>query len=144
MYARTEDLRRDLFQDMVVQLWRAWPTFRRESKVSTWMYRIALNVAISSLRRPVLETEALTEHQNQIPVEEKEAPDAVAHLYAALDGLSAVEKSFALLMLEDYAYEEIAEITGLKAGHVRVKIFRIREKLKTILQQQYTIRYEKR
>lgn len=144
MYARTEEGRRDLFQDIVVQMWRAWPRFRQESKVSTWMYRISLNVAISGLRRPELPTETLTEAQHHLPGTEKELPDEVLRLYAALEGLSKSEKSLALLFLDDYSYEEMAQITGLGADHLRVKLFRIREKLRTILQQQNTIRHEKR
>lgn len=138
LYARTEDTRRDLFQDIVAQMWRAWPNFRNGSKVSTWMYRIALNVAISGLRRRVLPTEALTEAEHRLPASEPERSDEIARLYAALEALSPVEKSFALLLLDDYSYEEMAEITGLGTDHLRVKMFRIREKLKTILQKQHT------
>lgn len=137
MYARTEDARRDLFQDIAAQMWRAWPNFRRDSKVTTWMYRIALNVAISGLRKPVLPTEVLTDEQHRLPATEPEMPEAVVRLYAALDGLTKVEKSFALLLLDDYSYEEMAQITGLTTEHLRVKMFRIREKLRTILQQQH-------
>lgn len=139
MYARTEEARRDLFQDIVVQMWRAWPHFRQGSKVSTWMYRIALNVAISGLRRSALLTETLTEAQNHIPAAETGLSGPAVSLYAALDGLSKVERSFALLLLEDHSYEEMAEITGLSAGHLRVKMFRIREKLRTIIQQHDTL-----
>lgn len=137
MYARTEDARRDLFQDIVVQMWRAWPNFRQGSKVSTWMYRIALNVAISGLRRRQTPTEALTETQYRLPVAEPEDSERVARLYAALDALSPVEKSFALLLLDDYTYEEMADITGLTTDHLRVKMFRIREKLKILIQEQH-------
>lgn len=137
MYARSEEARRDLFQDIAAQMWRAWPNFRRDSKVTTWMYRIALNVAISGLRKPVLPTETLTEAQHHLPASETEHPETVARLYAALDGLTKVEKSFALLLLDDYSYEEMAQITGLTTDHLRVKMFRIREKLRTILQQQH-------
>ena len=137
MYARTEEARRDLFQDIAAQMWKAWPNFRRDSKVSTWMYRIALNVAISGLRRPVLPTETLTEEQHSLPAAETETSDAVARLYAALDSLSRVEKSCALLLLDDYSYEEMAQITGLTTDHLRVKMFRVREKLRALLHQQH-------
>ncbi len=137
MYARTEEARRDLFQDIAVQMWRAWPNFRQGSKVSTWMYRIALNVAISGLRRNVLPTESLTAAQYQMPAGDTEPSELVAHLYAALDALSPVEKSFTLLLLDEYSYEEMAEITGLRPDHLRVKMFRIREKLRTIIQKQH-------
>lgn len=137
MYARTDEARRDLFQDIVAQMWRAWPNFRHGSKVSTWMYRIALNVAISGLRKSTLPTETLTEEQYRLPQTESETPDEVARLYAALDGLNKVEKSFAILFLDDYSYEEMAQVTGLTTDHLRVKMFRIREKLRTLIQQQH-------
>lgn len=139
MYARTEDARRDLFQDIAAQMWRAWPNFRQDSKVTTWMYRIALNVAISGLRKPVLHVQTLTEEQHRLPAVEPDMPEAVARLYAALDGLTRVEKSFALLLLDDYSYEEMAQITGLTPEHLRVKMFRIREKLRVLLKQHDTL-----
>ena len=139
MYARTEEARRDLFQDIVAQMWRAWPNFRHGSKISTWMYRIALNVAISGLRRPSLPTEPLAEAQHGLPAAETETSDQAVRLYAALDGLSKVEKSLVLLLLDDYSYEEMAQITGLGTDHLRVKMFRIREKLRTLIQQHDTL-----
>lgn len=122
-----------------MQLWRAWPNFRRGSKPSTWMYRIALNVAISGLRRQRVPTETLSEAQHHLPAPEAGPPDDVTRLYAALDNLSPVEKSLALLMLEDHSYEEMAQITGLTTDHLRVKTHRIREKLRTLIQRQTTL-----
>ncbi len=135
MYARTGEAQRDLFQDIAAQMWKAWPNFRRDSKVSTWMYRIALNVAISGLRRQILPTETLSEEQYRLPAIETEMPEPIARLYVALDGLTKVEKSLALLLLDDYSYDEMAQITGLSTDHLRVKMFRIREKLRTLIQQ---------
>ena len=134
MYARTGEEQRDLFQDIVLQLWQSWPSFRHDSKVSTWMYRVALNVAISRLRRRSVPTTEWSEARHEMP--EPEPSDATGRLYAALDKLSKVEKSLALLLLEDYSYEEITEITGLKAAHLRVKAHRLREKLRHLIQQQ--------
>lgn len=139
MYARTEETQRDLFQDIVAQMWKAWPNFRGNSKVSTWMYRIALNVAVSGLRRSVIRTEALSEEQYRLPATETEIPEQIARLYAALDDLTKIEKSFVLLLLDDYSYDEMAQITGLTTDHLRVKMFRIREKLRTRIQQYNTI-----
>ncbi|MEZ4966668.1 MAG: sigma-70 family RNA polymerase sigma factor [Saprospiraceae bacterium] len=133
MYARSEEARRDLFQDIVVQMWRAWPQFRQESKASTWMYRIALNVAVSGLRRSAPPTEAITEAQHRFPDAGPAHSGAVERLYAALEGLNKVEKSCVLLLLDDYSYEEMAAITGLDAGHLRVKMFRIRKKLQSLI-----------
>lgn len=139
LYAQSAEERRDLFQDITMQLWRAWPNFRRGSKPSTWMYRIALNVAISGLRRQRVPTETLSEAQHHLPAPEAGPPDDVTRLYAALDNLSPVEKSLALLMLEDHSYEEMAQITGLTTDHLRVKTHRIREKLRTLIQRQTTL-----
>ncbi len=133
VYTRTAEEHNDLFQDIVVQLWRAWPAFQAGSKVSTWAYRIALNVAISGLRRGRIATEILTDQQYQIP---ENLPEQNAHadrLYQALHHLSAVEKPLVLLLLEDYSYEEIAHITGLNINHLRVKMHRVREKLRLLL-----------
>lgn len=137
IYAHTTEARRDLFQDIVVQLWRAWPSFQHKCKISTWMYRIALNVAISGLRRRVLSTDDLTDHVYQIPdYSQPEVSNEVHRLYAALEQLSPVEKSLALLMLEDHSYDEMAQITGLTAAHLRVKTHRLRDKLRSLIQQQ--------
>ncbi len=138
LYAPAQEQRRDLFQEMVLQLWRAWPGFRREAKVSTWMYQIALNTAISTLRkeqrsiRPSVWTDTLS----QVPERTDESPyqEDVPRLYQAIMQLNDVEKAIALLYLEDLSYEEIAAITGLTVGTARVKMNRIREKLRNMLQ----------
>lgn len=134
MYARSEEARRDLFQDIAAQMWRAWPAFRHDCKVSTWMYRIALNVAIAGRRKKELTIIELTEAQHLVPAGDPGISDAQVRLYDALERLSLSEKSLALLYLEDHSYEEMAQITGLNADNLRVRMFRIREKLKMILQ----------
>ncbi len=138
LYAPQGEERRDLFQDMVAQLWRAWPGFRQEAKVTTWMYQIALNTAISMLRRvkrrPVQVgwNEALA----QLPQPDPANPYAeeMPRLYQAIARLNDVEKAIALLYLDDLAYEEIAAIAGITVGNARVKMNRIREKLRVMLQ----------
>ena len=100
----------DLYQDVVLNLWRAYPKFRRECKVSTWIYRIALNTCISFIRK---ETQAM-----------------LKQLYRMINRLGPLEKSIILLYLEEKSYEEIAEITGLTVTNVATKISRIKDKLR--------------
>ena len=139
LYCQDADDRQDLFQEIVLQLWRAWPRYVPQpgAKLSTWLYRIALNVAISNLRqrtrRPVpcaLDAEALA--VVQAPDAGPDADDCVA-LYRAIGRLSEVDKAFILLYLEDRPYDEMADILGITQNNVRVKMHRVQEKLRTLL-----------
>jgi len=137
IYCDTDDDRSDLFQEIVAQLWKSFPTFREESKVSTWMYRVALNTAITtfkkSKRRP--DQNLLTYENFQIIDEayDTETEDKIKQLHKAVNHLTGIEKSIVLLFLEDKKYEEIAEITGITQNYVRVKMNRIKKKLKKLM-----------
>ncbi|WP_319499655.1 sigma-70 family RNA polymerase sigma factor [uncultured Draconibacterium sp.] len=137
IYCDTEDDRSDLFQEIVVQLWKSYPNFRRESKVSTWMYRVALNTAITtfkkSKRRP--DQSSLTYENFQIEEEkyDTETEENIKVLHKAIQQLTGIEKSIVLLYLENKKYEEIAEITGITQNYVRVKMNRIKKKLKKLM-----------
>ena len=137
IYCDTEDDRNDLFQEIVVQLWRSYPTFRKESKVSTWMYRVALNTAITSFkkskRRP--DQNRLTYENFQIEDEayDTETEERIRSLHKAVNHLTGIEKSIVLLYLENKKYEDIAEITGITQNYVRVKMNRIKKKLKKLM-----------
>lgn len=131
IYCHNTIEREDLFQEMVLQLWKAFPSFRSEAKITTWMYRIALNTAISGLRKKRINTTELDNILYQ--VEDKSEPsteDDLQQLYKAINLLTDIEKSIILLYLEDKPYEEIADITGITANYVAVKMSRIKEKLK--------------
>jgi len=137
MYCDYEEDRNDLFQEVVAQLWKSYPSFRRESKVSTWMYRVALNTAITSFkknkRRP--DQSRLT-YENIEMVDEKydtTTDENIKQLHRAVARLTGVEKSIILLYLENKKYEEIAEITGITQNYVRVKMNRIKKKLKKLM-----------
>ena len=124
----------DLFQEIVYQLWKAYPGFKGESKVSSWIYRIALNTAIAIYRKPKVSIdyyEKFPEYShpsNAKPVSENEE-----RLFWALRKLNDSEKAVISLSLEDYNYKEIAEITGLSESNVGVRLNRIKNKLKKIL-----------
>lgn len=138
VYCDDQDDRDDLFQEIVAQLWKSFPSFRKESKFSTWMYRVALNTAITSFkktkRRP--DQSRLTYENFQIKDEnyDTETEDNIKLLHRAVAQLTGVEKSIILLFLEEKKYEEIAEITGITQNYVRVKMNRIKKKLKKFME----------
>ncbi|HKL32006.1 MAG TPA: sigma-70 family RNA polymerase sigma factor [Tangfeifania sp.] len=137
LYCDSQEDRSDLFQEIVAQLWKSFPSFRRESKVTTWMYRVALNTAITSFkkskRRP--DQSSLTYENFQLEDEgyDTETEENIKMLHAAVSQLTGVEKSIILLYLENRKYEEIAEITGITQNYVRVKMNRIKKKLKKLM-----------
>ena len=134
MYTSNQDDHNDLFQEMVLQLWKAFPSFRNEAKITTFMYRIALNTAISGIRKKKVKTTELESISFQIQETiEENFNDELKLLYASIEQLSDVEKSIVLLFLEDKPYDEIAEITGISANYVAVKMNRIKEKLRKLL-----------
>lgn len=128
--------RQDLFQEIALQLWRAFPNFKGASRESTWIYRIALNVAITHLRSKKSPVEQLSESFLQTTVAEiSEQPDEqIEALYQAIYTLSDLEKALVLLFFEEKSMDEITAITGISAGNVRVKMHRIREKLRSKMQ----------
>jgi RNA polymerase sigma-70 factor (ECF subfamily) len=120
----------DLYQDVVLNLWKAFPNFRKESQLSTWIYRITLNTCVSYYRKNTRRP-ACVEIMPDVKayVEENEA---VAELYACINRLGKLERALILLYLEDRPYKEIAEIMGITATNVSTKINRIKEKLRQI------------
>jgi RNA polymerase sigma-70 factor (ECF subfamily) len=139
MYCQQADDKKDLFQEIVIQLWKAYPKFRHDSKYSSWMYKVALNTAITNLRKTYKEPqyEAISEGVISIADhganEEDEAK--VAFLYRAIGRLSEIEKAIVMLYLEDLSNDEIAQIVGITQNNVRVKLHRIQEKIKGFLNQ---------
>jgi len=137
MYCDLEEDRNDLFQEIVTQLWKSFPSFRNESKFSTWMYRVALNTAITTFkkdkRRP--DQSRLTYENFQIAEDryDTETEESIKQMHRAVAQLTGIEKSIVLLYLEDKKYEEIAEITGITQNYVRVKMNRIKKKLKKLM-----------
>lgn len=122
----------DLYQDVIINIWRAFPKFRGECKISTWIYRIALNTCISFIRKekntPELIT--LTHEADHTIAESDPLNEMLKQLYHMINQLGQLDKSIILLYLEEKNYEEIAEITGLSTTNVGTKISRIKDKLK--------------
>ena len=124
----------DLFQDMLLQLWQAWPSFKGASKLTTWMYRVCLNTAIARLRKsgrsPALQALTLTQHG--IPDIGPQRLDILFdnELQTAIEGLDRIDRALIMLYLDEKSYKEIAEIMGLTETNVGVKLNRIKTKLK--------------
>ena len=138
VYCHSEFDRQDLFQEIVIQLWKSFPRFRGESKFSTWLYRIALNTAISDLRRQKKNI-TLTEPANlpgDIEFEDiqyyKQQEEQLQQLHRAIEQLTEIEKAITMLYLEDKSYEEMEEILGISQNNLRVKMNRIKEKLRKL------------
>jgi RNA polymerase sigma-70 factor (ECF subfamily) len=132
MYAFTPQDREDLFQEIVIRIWKSLPGFKGLSKASTWMYRIALNAAIIRIktdkRREPLNADALW--INKEITEQNPENQLWDEVVAAVNLLNPVEKAIVMLYIEDYSYEEMEEILGIAQNTIRVKMTRIKEKLR--------------
>jgi len=134
MYAFAGADRQDLFQDIIIQLWQAYPKFKGDAKFSTWLYRVAINTAITGLRRKKnfitsYEPANLPAHfsdDNSSHAEE----ERLQHLQKAIELLNEVEKAIIMLYMEERSYEEMEEILGISQGTLRVKMNRIKDKLR--------------
>ena len=140
LYGRNDADKDDLYQEIVIQLWKSFTSFRGEAKFSTWMYRIALKTAISNLRKQ--SRKVALSFPEFIPVEladteeEKIKEEKLKEMYAAISRLTEVEKAIVMLYLEDKSYDEMEEILGISSGTLRVKMNRIKEKLRTLTKAQ--------
>lgn len=130
VYGRDAADREDLEQEILLQLWKSRDAFDGQSSFTTWMYRVALNTAITFRRRqrtllPLLREPRTPGRQ----AEQAERDDELRVLYAAIARLSALEKAIVLLWLDERSYEEIADTVGITAKNVSVRLVRIRAKL---------------
>ena len=135
MYENNREVRNDLFQEIVLQLWKSFPTFRGEAKISTWMYRIALNTAISGFRKETrkIVTEDLKEMHFNISEHGDESEEKLQKLQWAIRQLNEIDRAMIMMALEEVPYEEIAETIGISQNNVRVRMNRIREKLRKLM-----------
>jgi RNA polymerase sigma-70 factor (ECF subfamily) len=136
VYAPDKEDQKDLYQEIVLNIWKGLPSFRNDSKVDTWLYRICLNVCIQyslKLRKARvnrIDIEGITISAESVPPQEDEdLKRRTAQMYVCISGLKEAEKSLILLYLEDLSYQSIAEIAGITENHVAVKISRIKKKL---------------
>jgi RNA polymerase sigma-70 factor (ECF subfamily) len=134
MYRDTKEDQEDLFQEIVLQLWKAYPKFRGESKVSTWIYRIALNASIATFRKNKIVIDYIEKiPDTEIHSKEKETSNNEEKMFIALRKLKDVEKAIISLYLEGYSHKEIAELIGITENYVGVKFNRIKNRLIKLL-----------
>jgi RNA polymerase sigma-70 factor (ECF subfamily) len=133
-YVSDESPMADLYQDVVLNLWKGFAKFRNECALSTWVYRVTLNTCISGFRKEIrraakvpisfLLEETLPEYENT------EIEENINEMYRLINQLKTLEKAIILLYLEDKSYQEIADITGLTVSNVATKLKRVKTKLK--------------
>ncbi|MEH6656276.1 sigma-70 family RNA polymerase sigma factor [Leeuwenhoekiella marinoflava] len=131
LYADTKEDQKDLYQEIVYQLWKGFNTFRGDAKVSTWIYRIALNTALLHLKNKKRKGHK-TSLAGIVLVAENYDPileERIKTLYTSIKTLGEVDKGIIFLFLEGKKYEEIAAITGISASNVGTRMARIKEKL---------------
>ncbi|CAM3865365.1 RNA polymerase subunit sigma-70 [Flavobacterium branchiophilum NBRC 15030 = ATCC 35035] len=137
LYTRGEDAHNDLFQEITIQLWKAFPKFRGDSKFSTWAYRVALNTAISLYRKSTKSIKTVDYDQQPFIISSEdynyEEEEQLKLMYEAVYQLNDIEKALIFMYLEDKDYTEIAETLGISEVNARVKMNRIKGKLKKIL-----------
>ena len=131
MYANDQDDLNDLFQETVLNLWKSFPRYRGDSKLTTWVYRIAMNTCITFLRRSNArpQTVPMTANVASMAADEDTAA-RLQELYRLINRLGKLERALILLWLEERSYQEMADILGLSKANVAEKLNRIREKLK--------------
>jgi len=135
VYCKNQDDRQDLLQEMMIQIWKSIHRYDRQLKISTWLYRISLNVAISFYRKQSARANrysVLNEQTTEIPIDEKtEVEQQLILLEQFINELKEIDKALMILYLEDKSHSEIAEILGMSVSNVGTKMGRIKDKLKT-------------
>ena len=132
VYTNGKEDEQDLYQDIVYQLWKSLSSFRNESKISTWIYRIALNTSIAFLNKE--KKKVIQVPINEIHADRPETTDTLMDerstiLFAQVKKLNDVEKGIILLYLEGKTYDEIASITGFTNTNIGTRLGRIKQKL---------------
>jgi len=136
MYTSTTADKEDLYQEICLQLWRSVGNYRGESKFSTWLYKVALNTAINTIRRKrkSIYTVELDPERHFIPKDSNQEQQT-SLLLKAVSKLNKIDRAITLLWLEEKKYEEISEIIGLTRSAVSVRLVRIRKKLEELIKE---------
>ena len=135
MYLENQEDREDLFQEIILQLWKSYQAFEGKSQFSTWLYRVSLNTAITFLKRDKKRTDKNELHEN-IDIEDEQNTDKelqTEFLYKAVQELNPIEKALIFLFLEGQNHKQISENMGITEVNARVKLNRTKEKLQQII-----------
>jgi RNA polymerase sigma factor (sigma-70 family) len=132
LYSRSDEEMKDCRQDVLLALWQAFPSFRRESKVSTWMYRVGLNTLISIHRKKNsrIVTEGYSTDSELHPYPDAGSDDGLLVLQHAIDMLNPEEKAVVILYLEGYVHKEIGDLLSLSETNVSTRLSRIKKQLR--------------
>ena len=132
VYSNSREDEQDLYQEIVYQLWKSFPSFRMEAKISTWMYRIALNTSIGFLSKEKKKGNYFPIDEGLLNISDYSDPlkqEQVDVLYAQIKLLNTIEKAIILLYLEEKTYDEIAAITGFSTTNIGTRLGRIKQKI---------------
>lgn len=136
-YTGDKDSANDLLQETFLKVWQNLDKFRNKSLISTWIYRIAVNTCLTHLRSEKRQAkDELTENIIENKIEEySEKNEQIALLYKSISKLEENDRLIITMVLDELPYQEIAEISGISEGNLRVKIHRIKQKLTEIYNQ---------
>ncbi|MGC4129546.1 MAG: sigma-70 family RNA polymerase sigma factor [Bergeyella sp.] len=137
LYTHSPEDEEDLFQEIVLQLWRSYDSFKGDSKISTWMYRVALNTAITLFRKKTKspQTDELKDfHHRDYLEDDDEKQQQVSLLYKVIKMLPNVERAIVMMYLDDLPYRDIAENLGITEVNARVKMNRLKKTLKELME----------
>ena len=131
MYASDNDTFKDLYQEVMINLWQGFARFRGECRLSTWIYRLALNSCVSYLRTMRRHTEGAVSIDTMADVSaiEESRTDDLQEMYSLISSLNPLDKALIMLWLEEKPYDEIAEIMGMSRANVASKLHRIKARL---------------
>lgn len=129
MFSKDSDEVNDLFQEVLVNLWKGLNSFKGQSDMRTWIYRIALNTCISLDRKKKMKTVPLTMDVNLFEDRDNDTQQ-VKMLHDRISQLQPFDKAIVLLWLENISYDEIGAIVGISTQNVASRLFRIKERLK--------------
>ena len=140
IYSSNADDRKDLFQEILIQAWQSYSTYRGDSKFSTWLYRVALNTAMTwqkrSQRTSTASLPAIDLQDDSDQSEQREAQ--FQGMYRAIAQLNKIDKALVTLYFEEYSYHEIGETLGITANNVAVKMTRIKQLIKEYMSKEGT------
>jgi RNA polymerase sigma-70 factor, ECF subfamily len=136
-YTHNQSDREDLINDIALELWKSYPAFKGEARISTWIYRVALNTSMNFARKKkkdgiILPSESMKHEITDPPVFDHTYEDEYDVLYNCIEELNDINKAIILLYLDGNSHEEIAEITGISKTNVGTRVSRIKEQLKQI------------
>ncbi len=131
MYSNDDDEVADLFQECLINIWKALPGFRNGSKIGTWIYRICLNTCISADRKKKSRhTTVSLDISHDVVAQDSPNGRQMKVLHDRISTLPPIDRAIVLLWLENIPYDEIADIIGVSSQYIGVRLYRIKEQLK--------------